>query len=344
MSYIILTLLFYLLQVTAKCPNNCRCFLEERIDCSNSSLRIFPTGYWKVVNVSHNTISSVTRYSLWNSSPEVIDMRNNIIERIDRFAFIGKDRVKEIDISWNNISFIFPETFLFTLKLARLSLANNRLLTLHNGLMFSGNSLKIFDISYCHITSVQETTIKYGVSNLKELYMQHNQITYLSRDSLHSLTNLKLLNIGYNNLSFIDIDMIASLRGLTELKLENNPIPCHSNLREIYLSCLAKNIKLENMTCEGISERNHKIDWPIWFNATECNYKYKNKNMIATEDRHYNDKSDANDSDELSAVTITVIAVLVVVIVIVVCACLLNKSHDCFAAIGCALICTECLH
>jgi hypothetical protein len=342
MSYIILTLLFYLFKVTAKCPSHCS-LSEERIDCSNTSLRAFPTGYRKALNVSHDAISSVTRYCLWNISPEVHDMRNSVIESIDRFAFMGKDRVKEIDFSWNNITFIYPETFLFTPKLARLSLANNRFLALQNGLMFSGNSLKILDLSYCNISKL--TTIKYGVSNLEELYLQHNTIMYLSSSSLDSLTNLKILNVGYNNLYSIDTDMFASLKGLTELKLESNHIPCDCHLREIYLRCLVQKIAFENMTCEENSEKDHKIDWSVFLNKTKCNYKYEmQKNMSATRDRNYNDESDAEDSDELSAVTITVIAVLVVVTVIIVCACLLNKSHDCFGAIGCALICTECLH
>jgi Leucine-rich repeat (LRR) protein len=270
-------------------------------------------------------------------------MSNNVIESIDRLAFMGKDRVKEIDISWNNITFIYPETFLFTPNLARLSLANNRLLALLNGLMFSGNSLKILDLSYCNIFRIEETTIQYGVSNLQELHLQHNKIMYFSSECFKSLTNLKILNIGYNNLYSIDIDMFDFLKELTELKLENNPIPCHCHLREIYLRCLEQKIKFENMTCEENSEKDHKIDWSIVLDNMKCNYEYEMQNMNATKDRDYNNKSDAEDSDELSTVTIIVIAILVVVAVIVVCACFLNTSHDCLGAIGCALICTECL-
>lgn len=343
MSYIILALFLSIFQVTAKCPNHGNCSSEERVESPDTSLTTFPADYWQATNVSHNTISSVKRYSLWNRSAEVIDISNSVIDSIDRLAFMGKDRVREINISWNNIKFIYPETFLFTPKLSRLSLANNRFLSLKNGLMFSGNSLKVLDLSYCNISRIEQTTIKYGVTNLKELYLQHNKITYFSRDSLNSLTNLKIMNIGYNNLHSVDIDMFVSLKSLMELNLENNPIPCHCSLKEIYISFLAQKIKFENMTCEVNSENDHKTDWLIFFESTNCNYRNEMKTVSATKDRDHNDESDAEDSDELSAATIAIIALLVVVAVIVVCACLLSKNQDCLGAIGCALICIECL-
>jgi len=342
-SYLVLTLTFYLLQVTAKCPEWCVCSLEEEIDCSYTSMRTFPVGDWKLMNMSHNSIFSITRYSVRSNLLQTVDISNNIIERIDWSAFMEKLFVKEIDISWNNIKYIYPETFLCTPNLTSLSLANNRLLELQNGLMFSGNSLKILDISYCNISRIDETTIKYGVSSLQELYLQHNKIEYISFDFFNSLNNLKILNIGYNNLQSIEMKMFVPLRTLIELRLENNPVLCDCQLGDIYFWCLTHEIKLENMTCLN-SERNYRINWSAHLDIIKCNFKYEKQIMNAKGDRSGDEETNSEDSDGLSPVTILLIVVVVIFIIIIVCACLLNKSHNCCGAIGCGIICIECLY
>jgi hypothetical protein len=341
--YLVLTLIFLLLQVTAKCPERCVCSLEDEIDCSNTSMRNFPVGDWKLMNISHNSIFSITRYSLRNNFLETVYISNNIIENIDWCAFMGKLRVKEIDLSWNNITYIYPDTFLFTPKLTSLSLANNRPLELQNGLIFTGNSLKILDISYCNISRIDETTIKYGVSNLQELYLQHNKIQYIGCDSFSSLNNLKILNIGYNKLHSFEMEMFVPLISLIELRLDNNPDLCDCQLGDMYFWGLTHEIKLENMTCLN-SERNYRIDWSANLDVIKCNYKYQ-KQMVHTEgDRSGDEATDSDDSDGLSLVVIIVIVCIVIFIIIIVCACLLNNGHNCCAAIGCGLICIECLN
>lgn len=341
--YTILTLIFYLCQVNAKCPEHCNCSLKELIDCSNASMRRFPVGDWKKINMSHNAIYRIKRQSLRNNFLEVIDVSNNIIESVDWSAFVEKSRLKEIDISWNNITYIYPETFLFTPNLVCLSLANNRLLALQNGLMFTGNSLKILDVAYCSISRIDETTIKHGVSGLQELYLQHNKISYISRDSFNSLTNLKILDLGFNNLHSIEIEMFFSLVALMDLRLANNPVLCSCRLGDVYFWCLTHKTKLENMTCVN-TERNHEIHLLTRADVKMCNYKAEKQISYVTGDRNGGEGSDQKDSDGLSPVTIAIIAALIVVIVIIACACLLNKSHDCCGAIGCGLICIECLH
>lgn len=343
MSHIILILLHVLFQVKAKCPNNCNCFLEERIDCSKNSMKTLPTGNWKLMNMSHNEISNISRCRFWNNSFEIIDISSNVIESIDRYAFSRNGRVKQIDISWNNISFIYPETFLFTGKLESLCLSHNKHLALDNSLMFSGYSLKILDISYCNISRIEGTTIKYGVSNVQELYLQYNAIKYISHDSFNSLKNLKILNIAYNKLLSVRIDMFVRLRELTDLMLGNNPSPCNCHLMDIYFWCLKHKIKLENMTCEKFG-KNRKIDWSEFSAIMKCSYNYEAQYIGVTGVRDDSKVSDSQDSDGLSTVAIALIVLLVVVMVIVICACLLSRSHDCLGAVGCALICTECLH
>lgn len=342
MSGIILILLLVLFQVKAKCPNNCNCFLEERIDCSKNSMKTLPTGNWKLVNMSHNAISNISRCRFWNNSVEIMDISSNVIESIDRYVFCRYGRVKQIDISWNNISFIYPETFLFTKKLESLCLSHNEHLALENGLMFSGNSLKILDISYCNISRIEGTTIKYGVTNVQELYLQYNAIKYISHDSFNSLKNLKILNIAYNKLLSVRTDMFVHLKGLTDLMLGNNPSPCNCHLIDIYFWCLEHKIKLENMTCEKFG-KNSKIDWSEFSAIMNCSSNYEAQHIGTTGVGDHSKEIDSQDSDGLSAVAIALIALLVVVMVIVICACLLDRSHDCLGAIGCALIFTECL-
>jgi hypothetical protein len=100
--YLVLTVIFYLLQVIAKCPEHCLCSTEGEIDCSYSSMTTFPVGDWKVMNMSHNSVLNITNSVFRNNFVEVVDFSNNIIENIQWSAFMGKLSVKEIYISWNN--------------------------------------------------------------------------------------------------------------------------------------------------------------------------------------------------------------------------------------------------
>jgi hypothetical protein len=344
LAYIALTLLLVLFQVTAKCPNQCHCVLEEKIDCSYNSMNTLPIGNWKLVNLSHNAMSSITRRILCVGSVEIIDVSHNVIRNIDRYAFFRNSRVREIDISWNNISFVYPETFLFTQKLEGLSLSHNKLLSLQNSLMFSGNSLRILDISYCNISRIQETTLKYGVSNLQELYLQYNAITYISHNSFSSLTNLKILNIAYNKLyCFPRMDIFVPIKGLTELMLGNNPFSCHCHLNNSYIWFRSNKRKLENMTCE-MSEKNCQIVWTTFSDIVKCSSDYETQNVRALEVRDRDGGSDSADPGGLPVAATVAIVLAAVVMVIIVCACMLSKTHDCLGAIGCALICNECLH
>jgi hypothetical protein len=176
--------------------------------------------------------------------------------------------------------------------------------------MFSGNSLKILDISYCNISRIDETTIKYGVSSLQELYLQHNKIEHISSEFFNSLNNLKILNIGYNNLHSIEVKKFVLLRSLIELRHGNNPVLCDCQLGAIYFWCLKHEIKLENMTCLN-SETNYGINWSAHLDIMKCNFKYEKQIMNAKRDRSGDEETNSEDSDGLSPVTILLIVVVV---------------------------------
>jgi hypothetical protein len=231
---------------------------------------------------------------------------------------------------------------LLTHKLEYLSLSHNKFLSLRNGLMFSGNSLRILDISYCNISRIEDTTFRYGVANLKELYLQHNAIRYISYDSFSSLKNLTILNIACNKLYSFHTDMFVPLKGLTTLIIGNNFSACNCYLRVNYSSCLRPNVRLEHASCTKDDE-NCKTDCSQISDITKCTSSYEMQIFPELGVRDHSEGSDSEDSGGVSAVVIAATALLVVVIVIVICACMLSRSHSCLGAMGCALICTECL-
>lgn len=54
--------------------------------------------------------------------------------------------------------------------------------------------------------------------------MSHNEIVSVSRWSLRGLTNLRVLQMNFNNLRTISIDLVVSLNNLQELWLNKNDI------------------------------------------------------------------------------------------------------------------------
>ncbi|ESN96850.1 hypothetical protein HELRODRAFT_86081 [Helobdella robusta] len=85
------------------------------------------------------------------------------------------------------------------------------------------DDLKIFDISYNHISRITSDSFKlYPL--LHELRMTYNKIKFIEKNAFNGLAFLSILDLSNNELKDVPYDCLALLKSLSELKLDGNPI------------------------------------------------------------------------------------------------------------------------
>ena len=309
---------------------------SEHLDCSYNSLLSLPvfTVEFKTVNASHNRISNLNE-SAFHVSRNITHEDNNL--KLSHLVSRQRNQLEIIDLSWNSITCIHPNSFAFASRLKWLSLANNRGLQLpKDGLFVIGNSLEHLYLNNCNISDLGKHMFKPGNHNLKELYLAHNVIMFIHGKSFIYFEMLQVLDLSYNKLMSIEVKTLVPLINLQSLLLENNPLLCDCSTHEFCTWTVEQDIVTGNVTC-GISE-NHIVPWTE-ISDVKCGMKLL-RNRRQTADSTVSDKG---GSEQNSHVILIIICVVVAVLVMVfICACLLNNSHECMEAAGCLLVCQHC--
>lgn len=196
------------------------------------------------------------------------------------FSQLG--HLEKIDISANNI-WTFPDRlFCHTKSLEHLNVSlnrlqdisdlgfrereeknsnnNNSLLTAPNsklsppGYMISGGGcrlgLQVLDISYNRLILLPARGLA-SLTQLKELYLQGNEISMIAQDSLAGLRGLKLVNFTDNKIAGLPDSLFKDSKEISEIYLQNNslvslPIQIFSGLEQLVVLDLSHNSLTSN--------------------------------------------------------------------------------------------------
>jgi len=104
-----------------------------------------------------------------------------------------------------------------------LNLSGNNLTTLVNNTFKNLNHLEWLDLSRNQIANIEPEAFN-GLSELKSLYISENQLTILPEKVFCHLTNLQRLGLGENILTTIGEQDFGDLSRLQELNLKNNKL------------------------------------------------------------------------------------------------------------------------
>lgn len=126
-----------------------------------------------------------------------------------------------VDLSGNNIKYMYPRTFNKNPHLRKLLLSDNRVKTAKQKIILKQTSLTDLQLSRNKIKHLP-VTIFSGLPSLKVLFLDGNQLSKINPKVFSRLSNLKYLHLGNNWLKTIPSNLVPK-KAIT-LILKGNPV------------------------------------------------------------------------------------------------------------------------
>ncbi|XP_061196140.1 uncharacterized protein LOC133204428 [Saccostrea echinata] len=178
------------------------------------------------LNVSHNQITGINLDFL-RVIPKLrhLILRNNEIviihskETYNRF----NSSLELLDLRNNKIRTIMPKALHWLSFLSKLLLSNNSITNTDDYFSRSMKMLVEVDMSFNSISIITDNMFS-GLRRLGYLNLQHNQIQVLNDFSFSTLTSLQTLNLAFNKIHTINRMAFENMVSLTKLNLTGNQL------------------------------------------------------------------------------------------------------------------------
>lgn len=187
----------------------------------------------EVLDLSHTSVKVISPELLMRSaSLWWLSLSNNLIQDITEATFQNLINLTYLDLSNNHITNIRPGSFSNLMHLHKLDLSGNKLTS------FKGEFF---------------ITRRRNGTQLEELNLSNNELTYLFPSSFRIHPRLQKLIASNNQFSFFPAELIVTLNYLQEVDLSNNTL---KSLEEFDFGRLPRlrELKLNNNLLESISE------------------------------------------------------------------------------------------
>lgn len=134
-------------------------------------------------------------HELLGNSNELFFANNSHVDIFDQSTFVNVSKLIGFYFRYGNLNYLFKETFTSLVNLKRVDVSHN-LLTGLDGFVFN--------------------------SNLEELTLSHNYLSFIRLETLSSLTSLTSLDMSYNNIIKISYGLFSFQSELRKLNLSFN--------------------------------------------------------------------------------------------------------------------------
>lgn len=207
-------------------------------------------------NLSFNLIQRIEENSLKFQNLKILDLGNNKIYFVDKYAFYGLKWLEFVSLSNNNIKSICI-SYISSSFLKYLSLRNNSINSLYEKKLEEINFIETVDLGF---NSIQELDLSLlfentDLENFKHLFLNNNLIEKIRQSDFAYFTELFELDLSFNQLSSMETHAFRNLGHLNRLNLASNYLKelnsqIFMNLYQIrflnlssnYLECLDKNL------------------------------------------------------------------------------------------------------
>ncbi|KAI1234841.1 hypothetical protein IHE44_0003224 [Lamprotornis superbus] len=198
----------------------------ERLDLASNNMRYVPQAF--------KNLSNLTRLSL----------EGNHIEAIGRDSLKDLETLYDLNLRKNRIWIIQNGAFTKLLRLGMLNLGHNFITDLSNQLFEGLIQLKTMHLEANRITAVDCTFRQ--LLNLRNLYLNNNQISSISDSAFLYLNKLHFLHLSRNNLSSLPMHLFTKLPKLRLVLLSHNPWSCDCSTLWLWTS---RRAAIEGLDC-----------------------------------------------------------------------------------------------
>lgn len=175
-----------------------------------------------VQNINKLILNNVALKELHiNGSVEILIVNNNFLKGVD---IHDETDLRTLEIRNNSIENIanFSNAFL----IENFDISANNLKTIDAGKLFNYPRLKSLKLAATELNNLTDETFMFQ-SDLKELDLSHNYLTYITNGLLETMKNLEKLSISSNNIKSFDYEYLHETHTrLKEIDLQYNDWNC----------------------------------------------------------------------------------------------------------------------
>lgn len=190
-------------------------------------VKFLPTNLFQVfpdliaVQVLNCSLSSVTNQFRGLSRLRQLNLSRNNIEYVAGDAFVDLFSVEFLELSYNRIKFLAENTFSTLYALEGLYIDNNRIQLLYPRIFASLVNVYHINAQQNKIPAL-DVNIFEKATNLKQLLFAANKIERIPRGLLRNNYKLEEVWFSVNNIRFIDVNLFDHLRNLKFVNLRYN--------------------------------------------------------------------------------------------------------------------------
>uniref|UniRef100_A0A8D3B4J1 Toll like receptor 7 n=1 Tax=Scophthalmus maximus TaxID=52904 RepID=A0A8D3B4J1_SCOMX len=235
----------------------------------------------RVLNMSHNAISTLTTKQLYSTSLTELQFTNNYLGTLWKvrdatytMLFTNLTNLTFLDISQNKLQNIPDEVYeYFPRNLTKLCISRNLLTDFKWEALKFFHQLQILDLSFNSISAV--AAINSSITKtLTLLDLSHNQIFHLDDGFIKGPKSFKTLILSFNLLNTINQTTFQtrSEDSIQTLFLQGNPFQCICDSFDFILWIENSQIKIPRLTAEVTCDTpaNQKDQPLIYFDITQC--------------------------------------------------------------------------
>lgn len=212
----------------------------EHLDMSRNYITDIAAGVFqtlpnlKELLLSENSLQSskISHYNLQHLSyMEKLSLASNNLTGTIKVPFFDlfPPNLKNLDLSFNQISGIEMNTFLQLPSLRNLNLQGNQIEQVNDEAFCGLVNLEILDLSHNNILTLSDESFK-DLDNLVVLSLSHNFLQVLSNDWIKNVPNLRSLYLIDNDITLVETGALDNLDLLEELNFTGNPLDCDCHL------------------------------------------------------------------------------------------------------------------
>ncbi|XP_045111944.1 insulin-like growth factor-binding protein complex acid labile subunit [Portunus trituberculatus] len=210
----------------AFCPPGCNC--DDNVPsarCVGVGLNVLPILFnprLRRLNMAHNLISSLNDGLVFFDRLEELDLSNNALTYLGTENFVEQVRLQELRLAHNNLTTLTPGAFRGLNSLTLLDLSHNGLIDLQPGMLEDAPRLTVLLLAHNKLHVLVRHTFR-GLRSLHVLDLCDNYFRDVPSSALGDLQSLKSLHMCRNRLTRLEPDAFTN-PALTSLSLETNNI------------------------------------------------------------------------------------------------------------------------